>query len=176
MAGGCRDSFEFCFLCTTNAECEMFQTGNKKPFLGGFMKIIAYTEPTENGLLIHYPSNEVRAEILHLYQTSKEKYNGYFKIDIQKPYPNRTTGAGSQNNLFYLLLTELCKVTGNDLEDAKDALKERAIKRGYPYRVNKLTGRIKPYSTTEVNTVEMGYLIDETKQECCENGINPDLF
>ena len=140
------------------------------------MKIICYTEPTENGLLIHYPSNEVRAEILHLYQTSKEKYNGYFKIDIQKPYPPRTTGAGSQNNLFYLLLTELCKATGNDLEDAKDALKEKAIKRGYPYRVNKLTGRIKPYSTTEVNTVEMGYLIDETKQECCENGINPDLL
>lgn len=140
------------------------------------MKIIAYTEITEKGLLIHYPTKEVKAEILHLYETSKERFNGYFKIEIDKPYPTRTTGAGSQNNLFYLLLTELCKVTGNDLEDAKDALKEKAIKRGYPYRVNKLTGRIKPYSTTEVNTVEMGYLIDETKQECCENGINPDLF
>ena len=139
------------------------------------MKIIAYTEITENGLLIHYPTKEVRAEILHLYQTSKEKYNGYFKIDIQKPYPPRTTGAGSQNNLFYLLLTELCKVTGNDLEDAKDALKEKAIKRGYPYRVNKLTGRIRPYSTTEVNTREMSYLIEEAIQECCELGINPDL-
>ena len=140
------------------------------------MKIICYTEPTENGLLIHYPSNEVRAEILRLYHNSKEKYNGYFKIDIQKPYPARTTGAGSQNNKFYALVTELCKATGNDMEDIKDALKEKAIKRGYPYRVNKLTGRIKPYSTTEVNTVEMGYLIDETKQECCENGINPDLL
>ena len=79
------------------------------------MKIITYTELTENGLLIHYPSNEVRAEILHLYQTSKEKYNGYFKIDIQKPYPARTTGAGSQNNKFYALVTELCKATGNDM-------------------------------------------------------------
>ena len=140
------------------------------------MKIICYTELTENGLLIHYPSNEMRAEILHLYQTSKEKYNGYFKIDIQKPYPARTTGAGSQNNKFYALVTELCKATGNDMEDVKDALKEKAIKRGYPYRVNKLTGRIKPYSTTEVNTLEMGYLIKEAIQECCENGINPDLL
>ena len=139
------------------------------------MKIICYTELTENGILIHYPSNEVRAEILHLYQISKEKYNGYFKIDIQKPYPARTTGAGSQNNKFYALVTEICKVTGNDIEDVKDALKEKAIKRGYPYRVNKLTGRIKPYSTTEVNTVEMGYLIDEAIQECCELGINPDI-
>ena len=116
------------------------------------MKIICYTVLTENGLLIHYPSNEVREEILHLYKTSKDKYNGYFKIDIEKPYPPRTTGEGSQNNKFYALVTELCKATGNDIEDVKDALKEKAIKRGYPYRVNKLTGRIRPYSTTEVNT------------------------
>ena len=139
------------------------------------MKIICYTEPTENGLLIHYPSNEVRAEILHLYETSKERFNGYFKIDLQKPYPARTTGAGSQNNKFYALVTEICKETGNDITDVKDYLKERAIKRGYPYEVNKLTGRIKPYSTTEVNTVEMGYLIEEAIQECCELGINPDV-
>lgn len=139
------------------------------------MKIICYTELTENGLLIHYPSNEARAEILHLYESSKEKYNGYFKIDIQKPYPARTTGAGSQNNKFYALVTEICKVTGNDITDVKDALKEKAIKRGYPYRVNKLTGRIKPYSTTEVNTLEMSYLIEEAIQECAEQGINPDI-
>lgn len=140
------------------------------------MKLIAHTELTENGLLIQYPSPTMKAEILHLYETSKDKYNGYFKIEIEKPYPNRTTGEGSQNNLFYLLVTELCKVTGNDIEDVKDALKEKAIKRGYPYEVNKLTGRIRPYSTTRVNTVEMSYLIDEAKQECAENGINPDLI
>jgi hypothetical protein len=139
------------------------------------MKIIAYTELTENGLLIHYPTKDIKAEILHLYQTSKEKYNGYFKIDIQKPYPNRTTGEGSQNNKFYALVTEICKETGNDIEDVKDALKERAIKRGYPYKINKLTGRIRPASTTEVNTLEMGYLIEEAIQECAELGINPDL-
>lgn len=150
----------------------MFQTLQRSQFfLGGFMKIIAYTEPTENGLLIHYPTKEIRSEILHLYQTSKEKYNGYFKIDIEKPYPARTTGEGSQNNKFYALVTELCKVTGNDIEDVKDALKEKAIKRGYPYRVNKLTGRIRPASTTEVNTLEMSYLIEEAIQECAELGI-----
>ena len=138
------------------------------------MKIIAYTELTENGLLIHYPTIEVKQEILHLYETSKERFNGYFKIEINKPYPNRTTGQGSQNNLFYALLTELCKVTGNDLEDIKDYLKERAIKRGYPYELNKMTGRIRPYSTTRVNTVEMGYLIDEAMQLCSELGIIVD--
>ena len=71
------------------------------------MKIIAYTELTENGLLIHYPSLEIKSELKNLYERSKEKYNGYFKIDIQKPYPNRTTGEGSQNNKFYALVTEI---------------------------------------------------------------------
>ena len=139
------------------------------------MKIICYTELTESGLLIHYPTKEIKAEILHLYQTSKEKYNGYFKIDIQKPYPNRTTGEGSQNNLFYALVTEICKETGNDLTDVKDYLKERAVKRGYPYEINKLTGRIKPYSTTRVDTKQMSALIEETLQLCAELGIVVDV-
>ena len=135
------------------------------------MKIVCYTELIENGLLLHFPSKEVKAEITHFYEGSKEKYNGYFKVDLQKPYPARTTGAGSQNNKFYALVTEICKETGNDVEDVKDALKERAIKRGYPYSVNKITGRIRPYSTTEINTQEMSYLIEEAIQECAELGI-----
>jgi len=140
------------------------------------MKIIAYTELTENGLLVHYPSLEIKSEIKNLYERSKDKYNGYFKIDIQKPYPNRTTGEGSQNNKFYALVTEICKETGNDLEDVKDALKERAIKRNYPYSVNKLTGRIRPYSTTQVDTKQMSALIEEALQLCAELGINPDNY
>ena len=147
---------------------------HKDNFLGGFMKIIAYTELTENGLLIHYPTKEIKAEILHLYETSKERFNGYFKIDIQKPYPNRTTGEGSQNNKFYALVTEICKETGNDIEDVKDALKERAIKRNYPYSVNKMTGRIRPYSTTQVDTKQMSALIEEALQLCAELGIVVD--
>ena len=139
------------------------------------MKIIAYTELTENGLLIHYPTKGSKAEILHLYETSKERFNGYFKIEINKPYPNRTTGEGSQNNKFYALVTEICKETGNDITDVKDYLKERAVKRGYPYEINKLTGRIKPYSTTRVDTKQMSALIEETLQLCAELGIVVDV-
>ena len=140
------------------------------------MKIVCYAQPTENGLLLNYPSKEIKQQILHLWEGAKENYNGYLKVDLQKPYKSRTTGKGSQNNKFYALVTEICKETGNDIEDVKDALKEKAIKRGYPYRVNKLTGRLRPYSTTEINTVEMSYLIEEAIQECAELGINPDNF
>ena len=140
------------------------------------MKVCCYTEPTEKGLLLHYPSSSVKAELLHLYEGVKEKYNGYMTLTLDKPYKSRTTGKGSQNNLFYALATEICKETGNDLEDVKDALKERAIKRGYPYKVNPINNQIKPFSTTRINTVEMGYLIDEAKQLCAELGIVlPDI-
>lgn len=140
------------------------------------MKFVCYARPTEKGLLLEYPSESIKAEILHLWKGGKEKYNGYLSVELKNPYKSRTTGKGSQNNLFYLLVTEICKETGNDLEDVKDALKEKAIKRGYPYKINKLTGRIKLASTTKINTVEMGYLIDEAKQECAELGINPEFL
>ena len=117
------------------------------------MKVCCYAEPMKKGLFLHYPTKAVKAEIEHLYQGAKEKYNGYMTVTLDKPYKSRTTGEGSQNNLFYALVTEICKETGNELEDVKDALKERAIKRGYPYKVNPINNQIKPVSTTQVNTV-----------------------
>ena len=136
------------------------------------MKIVCYTEPTENGLLLHYPSTSVKAELLHLWEGAKENYNGYLAVDLKKPYKSRSTGKGSQNNLFYLLVTEICKETGNDIEDIKDYLKEKACaRRSYPYEVNKMTGRIRPYSTTKVDTVQMAGLIEEAYQLCAELGI-----
>lgn len=139
------------------------------------MKIVCYTEPTEKGLLLHYPSLSVKQKMLETYNLAKEKSSGYMTVDIARVYKSRTTGEGSQNNKFYALVTEICKETGNDLEDIKDCLKERALKRGYPYSVNKLTGSIKPFSTTKINTVEMSYLIEEAIQLCAELGIVVDL-
>ena len=136
------------------------------------MKIVCYAEPTENGLLLHYPSASIKAELLHLWEGAKDKYNGYLAVDLKKPYKSRTTGKGSQNNLFYALVTEICKETGNDIEDVKDYLKEKACaRRSYPYEVNKMTGRIRPYSTTKVDTVQMAGLIEEAYQLCAELGI-----
>ena len=96
------------------------------------MKIVCYVEPKENGLLLKYPSLSVKSELLYLWEGVKDKYNGFMTLTLDKPYKSRTTGKGSQNNLFYALVTDICHETGNDIEDVKDALKERAIKRGYP--------------------------------------------
>lgn len=140
------------------------------------MKIVCYTEPTEKGLLLHYPSLAVKQKMIETYNLAKEKSNGYMTVDIARVYKSRTTGEGSQNNKFYALVTEICKETGNDLEDVKDALKERACaRRGYPYTINKLTGKMRPYSTTKINTVQMAGLIEEAIQLCAELGIVVDL-
>ena len=140
------------------------------------MKVCCYTEKTEKGILFQFPSKAVKQKMLDLFELAREKSNGYMTIDFGLVYKSRTTGEGSQNNLFYELCTEICKETGNDLEDVKDALKERAIKRNYPYSVNKLTGRIRPYSTTQVDTKQMSALIEEALQLCAELGINPDNY
>ena len=140
------------------------------------MKVCCYTEQTENGLLFHFPSLAVKQKMLDVFNLAKEKSNCYMTVDFGRVYKRRTTGKGSQNNKFYALVTEICKETGNDLTDVKDYLKERAIKRGYPYSVNKMTGRIRPASTTEINTVEMSYLIDEAIQLCAELGIDSEYI
>ena len=132
------------------------------------MKIVCYAEPTENGLLLHYPSKEIKQQLLHLWEGAKENYNGYLAVDLKKPYKSRSS---EQNRMFWGMVQQIASETGNDLEDIEQALKERACKRGFPYRINKMTGRIKPYSMTECDTVQMGYLIDETIQLCAELGI-----
>ena len=128
------------------------------------MKVCCHTEKTENGIIFQFPSKAVKQKMLDLFELAREKSNGYMTIDFGRVYKSRTTGKGSQNNLFYELCTEICKETGNDITDVKDYLKERAVKRGYPYEINKLTGRIRPYSTTRVDTKQMSALIEETLQ------------
>lgn len=132
------------------------------------MKIVCYTEPQENGLLLHYPSLAVKSQLLHLWNGAKEKYNGYLTLTLDKPYKARSN---EQNRMFWGIVQQIAQETGNDLEDIEEAVKERALKRGFPAKENKLTGRLKPLSMTKVNTVEMGYLLEEVQQLASELGI-----
>lgn len=113
----------------------------------------------------------VKVCVENVLKVCQEKHGGYVKIEIQPPYKQRTTGKNSQNSKFYALVQDICNETGNDIEDVKDYLKEKAVRRGYPVRVNPLNKRTKPVSTTEVNTVEMSYLIEEALQLAAELGI-----
>lgn len=141
------------------------------------MKIICYTEPTEKGLLLHYPSASVKAKLLHLWNGAKEGYNGYLTVELKKPYKSRTTGKGSQNNLFWKLVEIIGNENGETADEIERALKKKAITKGYPYHVESISGEIEPESTTKVNTVEMSYLIDTAYEVIAFLGISlePEL-
>ena len=141
------------------------------------MKVCCYTEPTEKGLLIHYPSLSVKNELLHLYEGVKQKYNGYMTLTLDKPYKSRTTGEGSQNNLFWKLVQIICNENGEEPKETERQLKEKAIAKGYPYHISTITGKPVPESMTKINTVEMSYLIDTAFETCAFLGIvlEPEL-
>jgi hypothetical protein len=141
------------------------------------MKVCCYAEPMEKGLFLHYPTKAVKTEIEHLYQGAKEKYNGYMTVTLDKPYKSRSTGPGSQNNLFWKLVEYISNENGEEPKIVERDLKVKAIAKGYPYHVSKITGQPEPESMTTINTVEMSYLIDTAYEVCAFLGIvlEPDL-
>lgn len=141
------------------------------------MKVVCYVEPKENGLFLKYPSLSVKSELLHLWEGVKDKYNGFMTLTLDKPYKSRTTGEGSQNNLFWKLVQIICNETGEDPKEIEREIKLKAIAKGYPYHLSKITGEPIPESMTKINTVEMSYLIDTAYEIIAFLGIRlePDL-
>lgn len=135
------------------------------------MKIESFSQK-EGLLLLNVSDYAVRSNIKGLVDLCEKKYGNYIKLEMSPPCRKRTTGENSQNNLIWRLITIIAQETGNEIEDVEIAVKERAIKRGYPYRQNKLTGRPIPASMTTINTVEAGYLIDELYLIASEYEIN----
>ena len=138
-------------------------------------KVVAKIESfssKDGTLLLSVKEYEARYVLKEMVEKCEQKYNGYARLEVSPPYRPRTTGKDSQNNLIWKLITEIAKETGNEIQDVEEAVKERACRRGYPYRVNKITGRAKPKSMTEIDTVEAGYLIEELYQICAEYGID----
>lgn len=123
---------------------------------------------SKDGLLLLSASDYgVRASIRDLVETSSVKNGGYLRLDIS-PYKQRTTGKYSQNNLIWKLITTIAGYTGYTIYDVEEYAKKKAVARGYPYKVNPLTGEMRVASTTEIDTVEAGYLIDTLYQIIAE--------
>ena len=137
------------------------------------LKIESYS--TKDGtMLLSVADYGVRAMLKGLVDLCGAKYGGYVRMDMSPPYIPRSTGQNSQNNLIWKLITVIANETGNELEDVEIAVKERALKRGYPYRQNKLTGKPIPASMATINTVEASMLIEELYQLAAEYEINLD--
>lgn len=121
---------------------------------------------TEKGRIVFTaPSDSYDCELLrNILRTCQVKHNDFVKVTFDTPKKPRTTGKDSQNSHIWGHASQIAQETGNDLTDVMDCAKERAIKRGYPYHVNNLNGKIKPYGVEELDTVQAGYLIEELHQ------------
>jgi len=138
-------------------------------------KAILHVDSFQNGLVTFSVSDfGVRAMLSNLFELCWGKYGGYVKLELSPPYKPRTTTVGGQNRHIWGHIQQIAQETGNELADVEEAIKERALKRGYPRKINQLTGRIKPASMTTINTVEAGYLIDELHQLAAELEITLD--
>ena len=135
------------------------------------MKIESFSHK-DGTLLLSVSDYGVRAMLKGLTDLCETKYSGYVRLEISPPYRARTTGENSQNNLIWKLITIISQETGNELEDVEAGAKERAIKRGYPYHLNKITGKPVPASMRTITTVEASYLIDELYAIASEYEIN----
>ena len=128
----------------------------------------------EKGQISFELPNDIASQeaIRHELTKCKEKHNDFVLVTLEPPKKPRTTGEGSQNNLFWKLVQLICNVTGDTPEAIEADLKEKAIAKGYPYHVSKITGRPVGESMTKVSTVEMSYLIDTAYEVCAFLEIN----
>jgi hypothetical protein len=120
------------------------------------MDLTVKVEISGNKMIAMLP--DIQAE----YLSGMAKKNGnWLNVSVKKPFRSRTTGPFSQNNHIWGHVVQIAKETGNDIQDVLDEAKLRAIKRGYPYKVNALNGAIRPAGTEELSREEAAYLIEE---------------
>ena len=134
------------------------------------LKIESYS--TKDGiLLLSVADFGVRTMLKGLVDLCSQKHGGYIKLELSPPYKPRSTDVGGQNRHIWGHLQQIAQETGNDIDDVEDYIKQRALRRGYPTKQNKMNGEIKPASMKGINTVEANYLIDELHQLASELGI-----
>lgn len=97
-----------------------------------------------------------------------EKYSGFVSVTLSKPYKSKTQ---KENSKYWVLCTELGRELGMSKEEVSEGVKERAIERGYPFTVNKITGSYIPKSIREDNTKEQAILIETVYQVASEMGV-----
>lgn len=149
----------------------------------GITLVLKHTEGVVDCVCFEKPERQYQ-ETLNKLLADCDKNNGYVCVTLDKPYKPRTTGEGSQNNLFWFLATAIAKHTGSDIDEVEQGLKDKAINRGYPYHINSVSHKPTGDSMTTVNTVQMSYLIDVAYEEIAEQGIvlppmyakKPELF
>jgi tRNA U38,U39,U40 pseudouridine synthase TruA len=119
--------------------------------------------------IVYIPEGQ-KDSAMFLYDKLTSKYNSVANVEITVPYKKRTTGKYSQNRHINGHVQQIIEYTGDDYNNYKYQAKLRAIKRGYPYTLNKF-GQPVPFSETKINTIQAGYLIDQLHEDAAFLGI-----
>ena len=133
--------------------------------------ILKIKDFTDGNLILNASDLGVRAAVKNITDLCNERYGGYIKLEMTPPYKPRSTGKGSQNSKIWACIQQIAQETGNDIDDVEDYIKMKAVARGYPYEVSKLSGQIRPSSMRDINTAEANLLIEELKKLASELGI-----
>ena len=102
-----------------------------------------------------------------------KKHGNNLRITVQKIGKPRTI---PQNSMLHGMSQQLAFYTGHTVDEIKEIAKLRAFRRGYPAKHNidggmmicPWTGDPIPESSANVNTDQLGYLIDELQMMAAE--------
>jgi len=144
------------------------------------IKVVLRHKPDSEEVVFEMPKEPFKSKLIDILDKCDNKTNGYVSMNIDRPYKPRTTGQDSQNNLVWKLISIIAEEVGDDSPkyiDTENGLKERALSRGYPSKISKITGKPIPASMKNINTMECSYLIETAYQICSELGIvlEPEL-
>lgn len=135
------------------------------------LKVCLKHKIENNKLIFELPEEPYKTKLLELSELCNKKSNGFCTVTINRVYKPRTIGKNSQNNLAWKLITIIANEVGEDVNEIERQAKIKAISKGYPYHVSKITGEPVPESMKKIDTVQCSYLIDTLYELCSFLGI-----
>ena len=125
-----------------------------------------------NGLISFEPPKDtaIRSVLGRELKKIHDRYNDYAMLNIQPPYPPRTTGEGSQNHHLNGHIMQICNATGNDYDTVKLAIKMIALQY-LNYHFETIGVFIVPKRERDCNTQECGLLIEAAHMCAAEEGV-----
>lgn len=120
------------------------------------MKIDTVIKAEKQGIKIPEDLKPAFSKLLEFCHKSR---GGYLRICLQPPFKRRSTGEKSQNHHLNGHCQQIANYTGEDFDVIKREVKRRAVKYGYPVRVDLFKNTV-PVSEKEIDTIQCGYAIE----------------
>lgn len=125
------------------------------------MKVVLKAELKDNKLIFDLPSDVTRIPIIKLVADVNKNHAGYITLDLKKPYKSRSK---NQNSMIWAMIQQIAESIGEDIEEVERLAKMKAITKGYPYHLSKITKKPIPESMTKITTEEAGFMIESLQE------------